>query len=325
LEGLREIGVIWRSELGQALKSGRVVVLLVLFLLFTAIALLLIGGASHWWNQRQEKAFDDEIAQSPYKDDLDPSKIAEQKKKATEGNKEKKFLVNMLFSDDDAALAEALLAIPFVLLIVFKLTIIFLPLFITLIGFDQISSEIGTRSIRYLVVRVRRSSLVLGKFLTQATVLAMLMLICVTAMVAVSLWVDPDFTAGKAALTLLKLWAVSVVFSWAYLGLSSLCSSMFRQPAVSLVLNMIALFVVWFIALIGDFYRLPGSSADSMSLSSMKTESALGYVRYASVWHFSADLIHPSWQRFGAAGLAHVGYAMIFLGGAYLVLRARDV
>src|SRR5581483_5056717 len=97
----------------------------------------------------------------------------------------------------------------------------------------------------------------------------------------------------------------------------------FRQPAVSLVLNIIALFVIWFVALIGDAYRLPGQSAASMSLSSLKPESVIGYIRYTSVWHFSSDLIHPAWQRFGAAGLAHLGFAMLFLGAAYLVLRAR--
>jgi ABC-type transport system involved in multi-copper enzyme maturation permease subunit len=325
LEGLQEIGVIWRSELGQSLKSGRIVVLLVLFLLFTGLALTGIGWASWQWNQKQSKAFEDEIAQSPYKDDLDPAKVAEMRKKATEGSEGKKFIINFLFSDDDAALGEALLAIPFVLLIVFKLSIIFLPLFITLMGFDQLSAEIGTRSIRYLVVRVRRSSLVLGKFVTQATVLALLMLVCVVAMIVVSLMVDPDFTVGKAMVTLLKLWLVSVVFSLAYLALTSMCSALFRQPPVSLVLNIILLFVVWFIALIGDAYRLPGSNAASMSLQSLKPESVVGYVRYLSVWHFSADLIHPNWQRFGAAGLAHLGFAMLFLGAAYLVLRARDV
>jgi ABC-type transport system involved in multi-copper enzyme maturation permease subunit len=325
LEGLQEIGVIWRGELGQSLKSGRIVVLLVLFLLFTGLTLLGIGWLSWQWNQKQQKAFEDEIANSPYKEDLDPAKVAEMRKKAADNNEGKKFIVNLLFSDDDAALGEALLAIPFVLLIVFKLSIIFLPLFIALMGFDQLSAEIGSRSIRYLVVRARRSSLVLGKFATQGTVLALLMLVCVVAMIVVSLIVDPDFTTGKAALTLLKLWVVSVVFSLAYLGLTTFCSALFRQPAVSLVLNVILLFVVWFIALIGDAYRLPGQSATSMSLASLKPESVVGYVRYVSVWHFSADLIHPHWQRFGAAGLAHLGFAMVFLGAAYLVLRARDV
>ena len=51
----------------------------------------------------------------------------------------------------------------------------------------------------------------------------------------------------------------------------------------------------------------------------------MAYVRYLSLWHYSSDLLHPSWQKFGLAGLAHLGFALIFLGGAYLVLKLRDV
>lgn len=325
MAGLQEIGIIWRGELVRSLKSGRAVVLLLLFLLFTSLLLAITGFFSYSVTASQERKFDDEIANSPYKDDLDPKKVAEQRAKSSNTSGFKKFAINSLFAEDDAALAEMLLALPFGLLIVFKLTLIFLPLFITLMGFDQISGEISTKSIRYLAVRVRRSSLVLGKFLAQASVLALLTLISVLLMVAVSLFVDPDFTFGKAAGTFVKLWLVAVVFSLAYTALASTCSSMFKQPAVSLVVNMILLFVIWFVALVGNLFQIPGQAVSGMSISSYKTESVAAYLRYLSVWNYSGDLIHPSWQRFGAAGAAHLGFAMIFLAASYLVLRARDV
>lgn len=322
---LQEIGIIWRGELVRSLKSGRAVVLLLLFVLFTSLVLGVISLFAYGFTSNQEKKFDEEISQSPYKADLDPKKVAEQREKATSGSGFKKFAINALFADDDSALADMLLALPFMLLIVFKLTLMFLPLFITLMGFDQISGEISTRSIRYLVVRVRRSSLVLGKFLAQSSVLASLTLVCVALMVGVSAAVDKEFTFGKAAPTFFKLWLVSWVFSLAYQALSSMCSSMFRQPAVSLVINMIGLFIIWAIALFGNIFQLPGHAASAMSLSSYKTESVAAYVRYLSVWNYSGDLIHPAWQKFGAAGAAHLGFAMIFLAASYLVLRARDV
>ena len=40
---------------------------------------------------------------------------------------------------------------------VFKVSLFFLPLYIALMGFDQISGEVGPRSIRYLTLRARRS------------------------------------------------------------------------------------------------------------------------------------------------------------------------
>jgi ABC-type transport system involved in multi-copper enzyme maturation permease subunit len=325
--GLNEIGIIWRGELTRSLKSGRAVVLLVLFLLFTSLVLGFFALFSYGFSSNQEKKFDEEIANSPYKDDLDPKKVAEQreKQKDTGSTGFKKFVINALFADDDTALADMLLALPFMLLIVFKLTLMFLPLFITLMGFDQISGEISTKSIRYLVVRVRRSSLVLGKFLAQSSVLALLTFVAVGLMVLVPAIFDKNFGAAKAVPTFFRLWLVSMVFSLAYMALASMCSAMFRQPAVSLSINMIALFVIWAIALAGNFFQLPGQAASAMSLASYKTESVAAYLRYLSVWNYSGDLIHPAWQRFTGAGAAHLGFAMIFLAASYLVLRARDV
>src|SRR5947209_1420141 len=68
----------------------------------------------------------------------------------------KKF-ISTFFSDDET-MTEALTVIPLVLLVVFKTTLRFLPLYTGIMGFDQISGEVGPRSIRYLVVRSRRSS-----------------------------------------------------------------------------------------------------------------------------------------------------------------------
>ncbi|MBK7860235.1 MAG: ABC transporter permease subunit [Archangiaceae bacterium] len=324
---LKEVGIIWRGELARSLRSGRAVVLLLLFLLFTSLVLGVFALLSYGVSTNQEKKFDDEIANSPYKDDLDPKKVAEQKAKQSDetGSGFKKLVINALFADDDTALAEMLLALPFMLLVVFKLNLIFLPLFISLMGFDQISGEMSTRSIRYLVVRVRRSSLVVGKFLAQSSVLALLTFVAVGLMVLVPAIFDKKFGAGAAFGSFAKLWVVSLVFSLAYMALASMCSAMFRQPAVSLAVNMILLFVIWAIALVGNIFQLPGHVASAMSLSSYKSESVVAYLRYLSVWNYSADLIHPQWQRFSSAGAAHLGFAMIFLAGSYLILRARDV
>jgi ABC-type transport system involved in multi-copper enzyme maturation permease subunit len=300
-------------------------VLLLLFLLFTGLLLGVTGLLSYNATEIQAKKFDEDIAASPYKDDLDPKKVAEQREKATAGSGFKKFVVNALFADDDAALAEALLSLPFGLLIVFKLTLIFLPLFITLMGFDQISAEMSTRSIRYLAVRARRSSLVLGKFMSQTSVLALLMGVCVLMMVAVSLWVEPEFQFRHAALTFIKLWGVGLVFSLSYMALSSMCSALFRHPALSLVSNAIVLVVIWACALVGNFFLFPGQSVSAMSLASYKTESYVAYLRYLSVWNYAPDLIHPAGSRFGVACGAHLSFAALFLVAAFTILRARDV
>jgi ABC-2 type transport system permease protein len=78
---------------------------------------------------------------------------------------------------------------------------LFLPVYIALMGFDQVSGEVGPRSIRYLTVRARRSSLLLGKFLSQATVLLGLVLIIVPGHLRLRRLHHADFAPASFALT----------------------------------------------------------------------------------------------------------------------------
>jgi ABC-2 type transport system permease protein len=99
------------------------------------------------------------------------------------------------------------------------------------------------------------------------------------------------------------------VFSLSYIALTTLCSSLFRSPAVSLVFNFIVLFTFWLMDVVG---QAAGSRP-------------LGSIRYLSPSYYSADLLHPRLSEFGVSGLAYAGFALLFLGGAYAVLRARDL
>lgn len=304
----QEITRIWRGETTRALKSGRAVVLLVLFLLFVGLALMVVGFFNHQINAQFEG-----LAGGP-----DPAAAEAQWLVA-----KKQFLSS--FITDDEAMLESLAALPLVLLVVFKLTMRFVPLFIALMGFDQIAGEVGPKSIRYLVVRVRRNSIVLGKFLSQATLFAILLTVCTLLMVSVAKVLNPDFSLDSMALWTLRLIGSSLVLALAYLSLTALCSALVRQGAVSLVLNIITLFVIWFIALVGEAFRFPGEQVAANSLAMLKSESSLAFLRYASVWHFGQDLLHPHWDRFLSAALAHVGFGLAFLGLAQLALKRRDL
>jgi ABC-type transport system involved in multi-copper enzyme maturation permease subunit len=289
VDDLKEIGAIWRGETTRALRTGRVLVLLLLFLLFVGLALMGVGLLS---NQAVAGA----MRLAP---DANPDQVKQGLLSA------KKQFLSAFFTDDERLL-DSLAELPLVLLVVFKLTLRFVPLFIALMGFDQVAGEVGPRSIRYLIVRVKRSSIILGKFLSQATIFSLLLTVCTLAM-----WT-------------MKLIGSSVVLALAYLSLTALCSALVRQGAVALVLNIIGLFVIWFIALVGEYFRFPGDAA-SGTLELMRSESYWAYLRYASVWHFGQDLLHPEWKPFVAALVMHLGFAATFLGLAQLALKRRDL
>ncbi|MDP2272121.1 MAG: ABC transporter permease subunit [Archangium sp.] len=306
MEDFHEIGAIWRGETRRALRSGRVLVLLILFLLFVGLSLTVGAGLSRIADSQLSLATGG------------ATPTAEQ----VEGPR-KQFL--QTFVTEDEAMLESLAAIPLMLLAVFKVTLRFLPLFIALMGFDQLAGEVGPKSVRYLVVRVKRSSIILGKLLSQMTLFALLMSICTVLMVLVAKILNPLFAPADVAFWTGKLIISSMVLSLAYLSLTALFSALVKQGGVSLVLNVIALFVIWFVALIGSAWRLPGELAMQGSLSMIKAESAWGYIRYASVWQYGDDLLHPHWGRFLTAALVHVGFGLVFLGLAQLALRKRDL
>jgi len=306
LEGIREIGVIFTAEFWRTLRSARVVVLLLLYLMFTGITFLTF----RWFANLSEQEVEKQISKLK-EEGADEDEVRAKVKESTD--KAKKEVISKVFGNDDEAMTEALLVMPLVVLVVFKLTLFFLPIYIAVMGFDQISGEVGPRSIRYLTVRSRRSSVMFGKYLAQGAVLALLMLVIDAALCVYGKASDADFSFAAMNLTLGKLWLSALVFSLAYLALTTLCSSLFRQPAVSLVVNFIALFGVWLMALIGE------------AAKQMNEHGVVQYVRYGSVWYYRTDLLHPHFDRLAAAGGAHLGFTLLFLGLAWLVLRRRDL
>jgi ABC-2 type transport system permease protein len=289
LDGLKETLVIWAAELRRAVRSGRAVVLLGLYSMFSALVLLVVG----YITRGLQTQVNEQMGQAG----------AELEASARTG-------VLGYLTSNDAAMMEALAQVPLVVLIVFKITLFFLPAYIALMGFDQVSGEVGPRSMRYLTVRARRSSVLLGKFLSQATLLVGLVLVIDLAIFVYARILNEDFGFGVLALNLVKFWVATIVFSLAYVALTTLCSCLFRSPAVSLVVNFTLLFVFWLMDSVG---------------SSVGDTHVLRYLRYLSPSSYSVNLLHPKLAEFALSGAAYAAFAAIFLSGAYGVLRARDL
>jgi len=289
MESIREIRAVLAMELRRALKSGRVIVLLALYSMFSLLVLFVVGGVS--------------------------SKIREGGGVDAAGGAValRDRLLGFLFSDDPAML-DALRDIPMVVLIVFQAALLFLPLYVAIMGFDQISGEVGPRSMRYLAVRARRSSVLFGKVAAQAVLLWGLLGVVHLAVFAYAGGTDPDFTLRLAIPTGLKFWLASAVFCLAYLGLTAACSTLFRTPAMSLTCNALVLFAFPLLNFLG-----------SVNTASPTEKGPLSYLGYLSPSHYALDLLHPYLSRFGLSAAALAGFVALFLGIAYGVLRERDL
>lgn len=296
----QETLIIWRAELARAMRSGRVVVLLALYALFSLLSLLAISGLLRLVrSQIAGEAGNDPAAAAAFEAALQEGLLG--------------FLVG-----EAAAGSATMQALPIVVLAVFRLTLFFLPAYVALVGFDQISGEVGPRSFRYLAVRSRRASVLAGKFLAQAALLVGLVLIIDLFIVVWALVSEPAFTLGTAIPGLVKLWLAATLFSLAYLGLTTLCSTLARSPAVSLALNFLLLFAFWLADAVGS-----GRVAIAQAQGVDPPFSAL--IRYLSPSHYASGLLNPDLQVAGVSALAYALFATGFLLLALLALNTRDV
>jgi ABC-2 type transport system permease protein len=204
---------------------------------------------------------------------------------------------------DDAATAAALGHLPLPLLLIFRAILLFLPIYVALMAFDQLSGELGTRSLRYLAMRTRRAAIVVGKLAGQATLLLGLILVVLGGVVAYVALTDPLLSAGPALGALLRFTVAAFGYSLAYLGLTALCSALVSAPVVALLLNLTALLALW----VAGLMDLPPA------------------VRVLLPSHHMLRLLHPEALSFAAAAGTYLLFAVTLTLATTAVLRARDL
>lgn len=303
---MREILTVWGAELRRGLRSARVIVLLALYGMFSGLALLVVGSIARTASQ----SLSNQLTQRGASGEQAAGAMSEIRQR----------MLGFLF-DNDSKMVEALAQVPLVVLFVFKLTLFFLPAYVVLMGFDQLAGEVGTRSIRYLTVRARRSSVLLGKFLAQATVLLSIVLLVDAAIFATARIVDPELALSTLLPTLLRFWLAAIVFSLSYLALTTLCSTLFRSGGVSLAFNFIVLFVFWLTDAVGS----RAHAYNQYLKAEDEAPSKLEIFRYFTPSHYADGLLHPTLQVWAQSAAAYAGFAALFLVAAHLVFRARDL
>jgi ABC-type transport system involved in multi-copper enzyme maturation permease subunit len=308
VEEFSEIEAVWRGETKRAMASGRFVALVILFLMAEGLALTVVG----FLNAKANEQFDSAVKGQG----LDPAVVR------TQVLAQKKQFLGFFMSAEEDTL-EAIVVLPIVLLFVYSLTTFFAPLLIALMGFDQMAGEMGPKSIRFLVVRVRRSSIVLGKFLSQITMLTVLLSLCVFAMVAVAKILNPDFSWALTLQWGAKLLVAMVVIGSTYAALTALCSSLVKVSALALFLNICAIIGFWFIGLVGNAFAIPGHKNEGLAM--LKSESVLGFIRYVVPSQFERNLLSPMALDYSTGILAHLGFIGIFLGLSLVAISRRDL
>jgi ABC-type transport system involved in multi-copper enzyme maturation permease subunit len=283
----RETALVLAHETRRNLRSAKTLVLLILYSLATALS-----------------GFAFVTATRKLQEGLGPM-TGGQELSAEQLSAMKMGGLSIIFGKDEALL-RYLAGIPLVVIFFFWFTLHFLPLLTALMGFDQISGELQTRSLRFVSLRARRGSVLAGKVLAQAVLLFGLTAIVNLGVFAYAALSTEGFAVGEGLLSLVRFWLLGLAFASAYLGLAALASSLYRTPIFSLLTILCAL--IGF-SILGFLSRFESLSALAWAVPS----------------HYEEGLYSPQWSRLLPSVGAHCAFAAIFLAAAFLALRARDL
>jgi ABC-2 type transport system permease protein len=301
MQTFKDTWTIFGAELRRALKSPRVLLVLLLYVAFSAGVMLTAGALAHQAQLQAE-------AQGQGTGGLESPKAA---------------LLALLFGQD-RALVESLLELPAALLVVFKLGLVFLPAYVAVLGFDTVSAELQTRSLRYLSVRTSRTALALGKALALAAVVLLLVTLVHLGAFAYALSSAPDFSLAEATHAWPRLWGTTALVGVGMAALTTLCSTASRAPALSLTLNFAVLLGFWAAGALGSGARMVRMVQQQLTQqeSSAGWQERIGLLA-PSTW--SAELLYPDVRRALTGALALLLFSLFCAAGAVGVLRTRDV
>jgi ABC-type transport system involved in multi-copper enzyme maturation permease subunit len=301
MQTFKDTWTVFGAELRRALKSPRVLLVLLLYVAFSAGVMLAAGALAHQAQLQAE-------AQGQGTGGLESPKAA---------------LLALLFGQD-RALVESLLELPAVLLVVFKLGLVFLPAYVAVLGFDTVSAELQTRSLRYLSVRTSRMALALGKALALAAVVLLLVTLVHLGAFAYALSNVPDFSLAEAAHAWPRLWGTTALVGVGMAALTTLCSAASRAPALSLTLNFALLLGFWAAGAVGSGARMMRMVQQQMTEQehAVNWQERIGLLA-PSTW--SAEVLYPDVRRALTGALVLFLFSLFCAAGAVGVLRTRDV
>ena len=224
----RDAAVIAAFDLGESLRSRKVLVFLVLYVVGAIGATLIFTEVL----QEVELALAEQLLVARTQD---PGNLTQ----AVMESPELLRVLSRLVRDD--RLARALVQVPPIALLYHWVALAFGPIFAVLTSSDAVAAEVGSGSVRFALARTDRAGWILGKVLGQS-----LLLFVGLALGALGAWItgwiqlgafQPAATAGA----LFGYVGTAFVYVWAYLALALGTSQLTRSVPWSRALGLLAL------------------------------------------------------------------------------------
>ncbi len=199
-------------------------------------------------------------------------------------------------TDDHPAIVSAFLI----------LLMLFTPFLICLGGFNQTSSDIDSKGLRFLLIRTERPNIFFGRFigtyLFTAVVFAILFVILMLYM-AIKVHIHAP---GEMVLWLLGGYLRIMIFALPYMALCAWISCSIESGFGSMIISMMIA------------YLIPGFIGFGSSIS-----SSVHYGQYLTPWGYKYWLFQPMGLQFFAGILVMLGFTvlLLFVGSRHFAKR----
>lgn len=197
---------------------------------------------------------------------------------------------------------------PALLSAIFLILLFGMPFAISFLAFNQVTGDIQSHGLRYLLLRTERGNIYFGRFLGTAVFSTAVMAVIVAT---ITLYLGLRLRLYPAAE--LASWAVHGFLALAilmlpYIAVCSILSASVDSPFLSLVLAKLTIGGVLLVAFLG------GLKWEAMKL-----------IKYALPWGWQNHLLHPQPSHWLGAGLACLLYTAVFLMLGYARFETRDL
>lgn len=197
---------------------------------------------------------------------------------------------------------------PALLSAIFLVLLFGMPFVISFLAYNQVSGDIQSLGLRYLLLRTERSNIYFGRFL--GTV------IFSTAVIAIIVATITFYLGART-----RIYPAMELIGWAawgfvamsilmvpYIAVCSLISASVRSPFLSLVLAKVIIAGTLIVAIAGSIAWKPAK-----------------YLLYTLPWGWQCHLLHPAATHWLSAVLACFVYAAVFLILGYYRFEKRDL
>jgi len=219
---------------------------------------------------------------------------------SVDGSGVKKIEDVLVFFLGDADVAHELLDMPLFVAGFFWVTLSFLPFLIAMMSADLVSSEVRGRSARFLLLRCPREALLFGKVMSHGLLVVIATMVANVALFLYALAQLPAFDTVQALTLMTRFWCLSICFGFCYLSLAALVSTLIDSVPVA-ILALMGILILFSILSMND------------ALSPLVPS------------HYKLGLWSPRPATAAISVAAYLGFGVVFLTGAWLRLRGRDL